>query len=98
MGGRYRMSDEYTQAANQIIDEISEYIEEEYDLKPKQRLNKILREARKDGRKDGISPALIYGEDYYAMEDNISNIIKNLVMREANRLVHKRVAKYRKTK
>ena len=94
MGGRYRMSDEYTQAANQIIDEISEYFYDEYDLKPKPRLAKTLKEAKEDG----VEPSLIYGEDYYALEDDISNKIKNLVMRKANRLVHKRVAKWRKEK
>lgn len=88
------MVDEYTNVANQIIDLISEYFYDEYELKSKPRLAKILEEAREDG----IEPSLIYGEDYYALEDNISNKIKNLVMREANKLVHKRVTKYRKTK
>lgn len=64
------MEEDYAMTAMVIIEEVLDYIEDEYNLKPKPRLAKLL------------------GVDYYILEDSIKRKIKNLVMRQANKLVH----------
>ena len=78
------MQDDVSLMSQLIIEEVSEYIEMEYNLKPKPRLAKILKEARDEG----IEPSLIYGEDYYALESSISDKIWKLVNKKARHILH----------
>lgn len=55
----------YRQTANRIIDMLSEYIQHKYDINP-----------GKD--EDGDQKALIYGEEYYRIEDTITENIKSI--------------------
>ena len=85
MRSKYRLQDEVNLTAQLIIEEISEYIELEYNLKPRPRLAKILNEAKKDG----VEPSLIYGEDYYILEESITDKMWKLVNRQATKLLHR---------
>jgi len=60
--------DKYEKLANEIIDRISELIEELYDIKPK----------CLDINDNIESPALINGIVYYNLEDEIASKIKRL--------------------
>lgn len=81
---RNNLKEEIELTSQLIIDEISEYIWLEYNLKPRPRLAKILKEAREDG----VEPSLIYGEDYYALESSIADRIGKLVNKKAGQLLH----------
>lgn len=84
MRSKYRLQDDVSLTSQLIIEEISEYIELEYNLKPRPRLAKILKEAKEDG----VEPSLIYGEDYYALEASISDKMWKLVNKKARHLLH----------
>lgn len=74
--GKY---DEYREIANSIIDQISEVIEEQYGLNPKT--------LSKGDEIDG--PALLNGEVYYALEDEISEKLKEFVLKRNIKIAHK---------
>lgn len=65
--------DKYQNLANKIIDMVSDYIEEHYGI--------TYRDKKTEKEADKNSPektrALIYGEDYYNMEDEIASKIKS---------------------
>jgi len=71
--------DEYEELANQIIDGISEYIENAYGISYKNIKKKYW-------TKDETNPiegrGLIYGNDYYDMETDIAGEIERLVRKK----------------
>ena len=71
----------YEELASEAIDTISSYIEDHYRITYKDKKTK--KESDKDPpEKDR---ALIYGEDYYNMEDEIANKIKLLCGRQTSK-------------
>ena len=56
----------YEELANQIIDKVSDWIEDKYNIKPKP-----------FGDDDLENPALINGIAYYDMEGEIADMIKD---------------------
>ena len=73
--------DKYRELANDIIDDVSEVIIEEYRIEPMERTD--------DGGNKVENPALLWGEKYYALEDDISERIKEMVMMRNIRFTHK---------
>jgi len=57
---------EVMRLAVDIIDEVSDLIEKEYDLKPQP-------------QEDNDNPALLYGETYYHLEETIIQKIKKFL-------------------
>ena len=55
--------------ASEIIDLVCEKIEKIYGLKPKPRTD--------DGGTKVENPALLYGQEYYDLEDEITELIKS---------------------
>ena len=64
----------YEELACDIIDEISEWVENHYDIKPKPFGDDTLE-----------NPALINGVEYYDLESKIAEMIKELKMNERTR-------------
>ena len=69
--------DKHQDLAADIIDLICEKIEEEYGIEPKQR--------KDDGGNEVENPALLFGKDYYALEDEIAQMIRNLDKNEQSK-------------
>ena len=68
----------YEELASEVIDTVSNYIEEHYGITYRDKKTK--KESDKDPPEE--DRALIYGEDYYSMEDEIANKIKSLCRRQ----------------
>jgi len=67
-------TNQYEELANRIIDEVSEVVEQQH---PEIKLK------TKKSKEDGCdSPALIYGEDYYFLEEKIARLIKSFTRRK----------------
>ncbi|MCK5595206.1 hypothetical protein KAI19_03415 [bacterium] len=71
----------YEELASEVIDTVSNYIEEHYGITYKDKKTK--KESDNDPPEE--DRALIYGEDYYNMEDEIASKIKSLCKRQTSK-------------